>query len=104
MKARTLAFGMLFGCAVPAAAAQDWTPHAAAALLDATFPTAQTCQRALDDARRRESRAAPVNGLSYTHLFEQGRCQSSAHKGEIAWRIHMHWAPRASGQRRAQTH
>ncbi|WP_150127034.1 hypothetical protein [Sphingomonas panacis] len=105
VKARTLAFAVLLGCAAPAAAAQDWTPHAAAALLDATFPTAQACQRALDDARRRESRAAPVNGLSYTHLFEQGRCQSSAHQGTPAWRIRMHWTPRAgSGKRRAQTH
>ena len=76
--------------AVPAGA-RDWTPHSAAALLDTTFPSADACQRALDDARRRESRAHPVRGLSYTHLFEQGACRSFRHQNDTAWRIRMEW-------------
>jgi len=91
---RGIAVGMLLGLNVAPAAAQDWTPHAAAALLDATFPAAEACQRALDDARRRESRDAPVQGLSYTHLFEQGRCQSFTRRTSSGWRIRMHWVPR----------
>jgi len=70
---------------------RDWTPHSAAALLDTTFPTVEACTRALDDARRRESRAHPVRGLSYTHLFEQGACRSFRHHGDAAWRIRMEW-------------
>lgn len=93
---RAFALGLLLACDVTLAEAQDWTPHAAAALLDASFPTAEACQRALDDARRRESRAKPVHGLSYTHLFEQGRCQSVTRKDAPVWRIRMHWTPRGA--------
>lgn len=74
----------------------DWTPHTAAALLDATFPSADACQHALDTARRRESRGQHVKGLSYTQLFQQGRCQSFRHEAGLAWRIGMHWTPRAA--------
>lgn len=74
--------------------ASDWTPHSAAALLDANFPTADACEQALADARRRESRARPVHGLSYTNLFAQGRCHSFRHESRLAWRIRMHWKPR----------
>lgn len=76
------------------AEARDWTPHTAAALLDASFPTAEACRKALGDARRRESRAGPVDGLSYTHLFEQGRCHDFVRDGSVGWRIRMHWQAR----------
>ena len=76
------------------APASDWTPHSAAALLDASFPTSEACERALADARRRESHARPVHGLSYGNLFAQGRCHSFHHDGRLAWRIRMHWKPR----------
>jgi hypothetical protein len=76
------------------AVARDWTPHTAAALLDARFPTAAECDRALSDARRRESHARPVHGLSYTELFAQGRCHSFVHDNRQAWRIRMHWKQR----------
>ncbi len=85
---------LAIGLAVAPATARDWTPHAAAALLDASFPTAEACQKALDDARQRESRAKPVRGLSYTNLFAQGRCHSFRHTGALAWRIRMHWQQR----------
>ncbi len=78
------------GLAMPAHG-RDWTPHSAAALLDTTFPTADACVHALNDARRRESRAHLVRGLSYTHLFEQGACRSFRHHGDTAWRIRMEW-------------
>lgn len=101
MTIRTVACAVLLcGLGSASAHAQDWTPHVAAALLDATYPSADACQRALDDARRRESRAAPVRGLSYTHLFEQGRCQSFVHDGAEAWRIRMHWKSRGSAGRK----
>ncbi len=82
------------GLAAAPAAPHDWTPHTAAALLDASFPTADACQKALDDARQRESRAKPVRGLSYTNLFAQGRCHSFHHAGALSWRIRMHWQQR----------
>jgi hypothetical protein len=85
-----LAMAML---ALPASA-RDWTPHTAAALLDASFPTAEACEQALTDARRRESKAHPVHGLSYTNLFAQGRCHSFSHDNRMAWRIRMHWKQR----------
>jgi hypothetical protein len=76
------------------AAARDWTPHSAAALLDTTFPDAASCQAALDDARQRESHARPVRGLSYTHLFEQGACRSFHREDTSGWRIRMEWRKR----------
>lgn len=76
------------------AGARDWTPHSAAALLDASFPTAEACEKALADARRHESHARPVHGLSYTNLFAQGRCHSFAQDNRQAWRIRMHWKQR----------
>jgi hypothetical protein len=76
----------------------DWTPHTAAALLDAHFATLDACEGALEDARSRESRAKPVHGLSYTRLFTQGRCHSYVRDGAQAWRIRMHWTPRATAQ------
>lgn len=82
-------------CAAPAIA-QPWTPHSAAALLDASFPTEAACQHALDDARRHEHAhpSDPVHGLSYKALFDQGRCRTFQHKGVSAWRIRMHWKRR----------
>jgi hypothetical protein len=76
--------------------ARDWTPHTAAALLDDTFETAEACQSALDDARRRESHAHPERKLNYTHLFEQGACRSFRHDGVLAWRIRMEWKAHAT--------
>ncbi|WP_404712979.1 hypothetical protein [Sphingomonas sp. MMS24-J13] len=76
--------------------ASDWTPHSAAALLDASFPTAEACEQALADARRHESRAHPVHGLSYRNLFAQGRCHSFHHESRLTWRIRMHWKQRQS--------
>jgi hypothetical protein len=68
----------------------DWTPHSAAALLDASFGSAAECQQQLDQARARVSHAPPVHGLSYARLFAQGRCEAEHPQGDI-WRIRMHW-------------
>lgn len=93
----SFALALALACtAVTPAAARTWTPHTAAAVLDATFPSAPACQAALEDARRRADRAEHVNGLTYARLFEQGRCHGFRHDGVEAWRIRMHWAPRAA--------
>jgi len=68
----------------------DWTPHSAAALLDASFGSAAECQQQLDQARARVSHAPPVHGLSYARLFAQGRCEVEHAQGDV-WRIRMHW-------------
>jgi len=95
----TCVFATLFGPGMASAAAPasagDWTPHTAAALLDTSFPTADACQRALDDARKDEGHARPVHGLSYARLFAQGRCHVF-HESGAAWRIRMHWTPRTA--------
>ncbi|WP_068080598.1 hypothetical protein [Novosphingobium rosa] len=80
--------------APPADTDTDWTPHSAAALLDASFGSAAECQQQLDEARARVSHAPPVHGLGYDRLFAQGRCETerlAATAGAPVWRIHMHW-------------
>jgi hypothetical protein len=85
---------------VRTASARDWTPHTAAALLDANFSSALACQTALKEARETRSEAPPVHGLSYEHLFEQAHCRSFHHDGGIAWRIRMNWTPHTSAPRK----
>ena len=87
---------LLLAGALIAAPAMAWTPHSAAALLDASFPTADACQHALDSARRHEQAtpSEPVHGLSYARLFEQGRCAVAHHDTGSVWRIRMHWVRR----------
>ncbi|WP_206238972.1 hypothetical protein [Novosphingobium terrae] len=77
-----------------APAAEDWTPHSAAALLDASFGSAAECQQQLDAARARVSHAPPVHGLGYDRLFAQGRCEPERQvtpANAPVWRIRMHW-------------
>ena len=76
--------------------AKAWTPHSAAALLDASFPSEQACQTALDSAREHErlTPSKPVHDLSYARLFAQARCGSAVRKTGIVWRIRMHWPRR----------
>jgi hypothetical protein len=95
---RGVAAMMLTAMLAAPVGARDWTPHMAAALLDDTFETAEACQSALDDARRRESHAHPDRKLNYSHLFEQGACRSFRHDGTLAWRIRMEWKAHQSLQ------
>lgn len=78
------------------APAKAWTPHSAAALLDASFQSAQACQTALDAAREHErlTPSKPVHNLSYARLFAQARCGSATHTSGVVWRIRMHWPRR----------
>lgn len=78
------------------AAPKPWTAHSAAALLDASFASAQACQAALDAARAHERTAPskPVHDLSYANLFDQARCGGVTHTSGIVWRIRMHWPQR----------
>ncbi|MGY2732943.1 hypothetical protein [Sphingomonas sp. UYP23] len=76
--------------------AKAWTPHSAAALLDASFPSEHACQIALDAAREHErlTPSKPVHDLSYARLFAQARCGSAVRKTGVVWRIRMHWPRR----------
>lgn len=78
------------------APAKAWTPHSAAALLDASFASEQACQTALDAAREHErlTPSKPVHDLSYARLFAQARCGSVTRKSSIVWRLRMHWLRR----------
>ncbi len=78
------------------ARAKAWTPHSAAALLDASFSSEQACQTALDAAREHErlTPSKPVHDLSYARLFAQARCGSATHNTGVVWRIRMHWPRR----------
>lgn len=91
MSGALLLLALLAAPAEPA----DWTPHSAAALLDASFGSAAECQQQLDAARARVSHAPPVHGLGYDRLFAQGRCEAERQvaptAGAPVWRIRMHW-------------
>lgn len=78
------------------APAKAWTPHSAAALLDASFASEQACRTALDAAREHErlTPSKPVHDLSYARLFAQARCAGATRQGQIVWRLRMHWPRR----------